>query len=133
MEAPYITGKIQPCGLPDEESLIRIEQGAGRIMAETGIEFRNDPETVRLFRDAGGKVTEDAASAWNSKFEPVLIRSLLKTSPSQFTRHARNPAKSVQIGGDTTVFAPACGSPFVMEWIWTRGGVTAPCRISRTS
>ena len=115
MYVPYITRKIPPYDLLDEESLIRIEQGADRILAEIGIEFRDDPETVRLFKQAGGKVTEVSATAWNIKFEPGLIRALLKTAPSQFTQHARNPAKSVQIGGDATVFAPAYGSPFVMD------------------
>ncbi|WP_428540260.1 trimethylamine methyltransferase family protein [Profundibacter sp.] len=115
MYMPYITRKIPPYDLLDEESLIRIEQGADRILAEIGIEFRDDPETVRLFKQAGGKVTEVSATTWNIKFEPGLIRALLKTAPSQFTQHARNPAKSVQIGGDATVFAPAYGSPFVMD------------------
>ncbi len=115
MYVPYISRKIPPYDLLDEESLIRIEQGADRILAEIGIEFRDDPETVRLFKQAGGKVTEVSATAWNIKFEPGLIRALLKTAPSQFTQHARNPAKSVQIGGDATVFAPAYGSPFVMD------------------
>jgi len=115
MYVPYISRKIPPYDLLDEESLIRIEQGADRILAEIGIEFRDDPETVRLFKQAGGKVTEVSATAWNIKFEPGLIRDLLKTAPAQFTQHARNPAKSVQIGGDATVFAPAYGSPFVMD------------------
>ncbi len=115
MHVPYINRKIPPYNLLDEESLSRIEQGAERILAEIGIEFRDDPETVRLFKQAGGKVTGVSATAWNIKFEPGLIRDLLKTAPSQFTQHARNPAKSVQIGGDATVFAPAYGSPFVMD------------------
>ena len=32
-----------------------------------------------------------------------------------YTQHARNPANSVQIGGDATVFAPNYGSPFVYD------------------
>lgn len=115
MYVPYICRKIPPYDLLDEESLIRIEQGADRILAEIGIEFRDDPETVRLFKQAGGKVSDVSATAWNIKFEPGLIHNLLKTAPSQFIQHARNPAKSVQIGGDATVFAPAYGSPFVMD------------------
>jgi len=30
-------------------------------------------------------------------------------------QHARNPARSVQIGGNHTVFAPAYGPPFVSD------------------
>ena len=32
-----------------------------------------------------------------------------------YTQHARNPANSVQVGGDATVFAPNYGSPFVHD------------------
>ncbi|MGI9462767.1 MAG: trimethylamine methyltransferase family protein, partial [Aestuariivirgaceae bacterium] len=40
---------------------------------------------------------------------------LIKTAPSTFTQHARNPERSVQIGGDATVFAPVYGPPFVRD------------------
>ena len=38
-----------------EESFDQIEATADKILAEIGIEFRDDPETVRLFTAAGGK------------------------------------------------------------------------------
>jgi trimethylamine--corrinoid protein Co-methyltransferase len=48
-------------------------------------------------------------------FEPGLLRELLKTAPASFIQHARNPSRSVQIGGRSVVFSPAYGSPFVMD------------------
>jgi trimethylamine--corrinoid protein Co-methyltransferase len=48
-------------------------------------------------------------------FPKGLCRELLKTAPSVFTQHARNPERSVQIGGDATVFAPVYGPPFVRD------------------
>ena len=39
----------------------------------------------------------------------------MSTAPAQYTQVARNPAHSVQIGGDATVFAPNYGSPFVHD------------------
>ena len=44
-----------------------------------------------------------------------MVRELASTAPREFTQHARNPAKSVVIGGDNVVFAPAYGSPFVRD------------------
>ena len=44
-----------------------------------------------------------------------MLREILKSAPREFTQHARNPANSVQIGGKNVVFAPAYGSPFVMD------------------
>jgi len=112
---PYITRRIPPYELLHEEGLLKIEQAADTILAEIGIEFRDDPETVELFSRAGGQVTSVGNSAWNIRFESGMIRKILKTAPQKFTQHARNPANSVEIGGDSTVFAPAYGSPFVMD------------------
>jgi len=115
LKVPYITRNVPTYDLLGEESLEKIEQAADTILAEIGIEFREDSETVELFRKAGGQVSPVAGSAWNIKFEPGMIRELLKTAPERFTQHARNPANSVEIGGDAMVFAPAYGSPFVMD------------------
>ncbi|MPV86032.1 trimethylamine methyltransferase family protein [Ostreibacterium oceani] len=115
LEVPYIQRKIRTYDLLDETSLEKIEQTADRILAEIGIEFRDDPETVELFRKAGGQVTETKPDCWRIKFPPGMIRECLKTAPAQFTQHARNPKNNVVIGGDAMVFAPSYGSPFVMD------------------
>jgi len=112
---PFITRGIPTYDLLDEGSLEQIEATADRILAEIGIEFRDDPDTVKLFRNAGGKVTELSPTRWNIKFAPGMIREILKTAPARFTQHARNPKNSIEIGGDAVVFAPAYGSPFVMD------------------
>ena len=38
-----------------------------------------------------------------------------RSAPAEFVQHARNPERSVRIGGDATVFSPAYGCPFVMD------------------
>jgi trimethylamine---corrinoid protein Co-methyltransferase len=115
LSVPYISRNIPPYDLLDEENLLKIEAAADRILAEIGIEFREDEETVQLFQNAGGEVTPLTKSSWNIKFEPGLIRSLLATVPEQFWQHARNPENNVLIGGDSVVFAPSYGSPFIMD------------------
>lgn len=107
---PYIKRGIPTYDIMGEESLERIEATADRILAEVGIEFRDDPETLELWKRAGAKV--DGVLV---KFEPGMLREILKTAPQQFTQHARNPANSVEIGGSNVVFSPAYGSPFVMD------------------
>ena len=49
------------------------------------------------------------------RFDRGHVRALCATAPSTFTQLARNPAHSVEIGGDAVVFAPAYGSPFVRD------------------
>ena len=63
-----------------------------------------------MWKDAGADVKGDRVH-----FPRGLPRSLLKTAPSIYTQHARNPERSVQIGGNATVFAPVYGPPFVRD------------------
>lgn len=115
LAVPYITRGLPPYGIASEEQLDQIERTTDRILAEIGIEFRQDEETVRLFQKAGGQVSQISKDAWTIKFEPGMIREILQTAPSQFVQHARNPANNVVIGGDATVFAPSYGSPFILD------------------
>ena len=106
----YITRKIREYEVLDEEGLSLIEANADRVLEEIGIEFRDDPEALDLWRDAGADVRGERVH-----FPKGLCRSLLETAPSAFTQHARNPERSVQIGGKATVFAPVYGPPFVRD------------------
>ena len=107
---PYIVRGIPTYDILGEEGLLRIEHAADRILAETGIDFRDDDEAIALWKRAGAKV-----DGLRVRFEPGMLREILKTAPAEFTQHARNPANSVRIGGKNVVFAPAYGSPFVMD------------------
>jgi trimethylamine--corrinoid protein Co-methyltransferase len=107
---PYIMRNIPTYDVLGEENLCRIEAAADRVLAETGIEFRDDPAALDHWRRAGAQV--DGVLV---RFPPGMLREVLRTAPAQFTQHARNPARSVEIGGKSVVFSPAYGSPFVMD------------------
>ena len=107
---PYIVRNIPTYDILGEESLVRIEDAADTILAEVGIEFRDDPVALDLWKKAGAEV-----DGLLVRFEKGMLREILKSAPATFTQHARNPAKSVEIGGKSVVFAPAYGSPFVMD------------------
>jgi trimethylamine--corrinoid protein Co-methyltransferase len=107
---PYISRRIATYDVLDEEGLQIIERNADTILEEIGIEFRDDAEALELWRQAGAGVKGQRVH-----FPKGLCRALLKTAPQMFTQHARNPARSVQIGGNATVFAPVYGPPFVRD------------------
>ncbi len=106
----YIKRKIRPFEVLDEDGLALIEANADKVLEEIGIEFRGDGEALALWREAGADVKGERVH-----FPKGLCRNLLKTAPSEFTQHARNPDRSVKIGGDATVFAPVYGPPFVRD------------------
>ena len=110
-EVPFLTRRLAPFEVLSEEGLALIEHNADTLLEEVGVEVTDYPSALRLFADAGARVEETRV-----RFPRGLVRSLITaTTPSSFVQHARNPARSVQIGADSTVFAPAYGSPFVRD------------------
>ena len=106
----YITRKLEPFGILDEDGLALIETNADTVLEEIGIEFREDEEALALWKDAGADIDGERV-----RFPKGLCRSLLRSAPEIFTQYARNPDRSVQIGGKATVFAPVYGPPFVRD------------------
>ncbi len=110
--APFITRAIPPYEMLSEDALTTIEDHADRLLQDIGLEIRGDAQAIRLWREAGADV-EDECRVHVPK---GLARSIVRRSaPASFTQHARNPARSVTIGGRCTVLAPAYGSPFVSD------------------
>jgi trimethylamine--corrinoid protein Co-methyltransferase len=108
---PFITRKIPYYEVLNEEGLALIEQNADAILEEVGIDIKGDEEVLQLWRNAGADVQGERVH-----FPRGMCRSLIqKTAPREYVQHARNPARSVTIGGKNTVFAPNYGSPFVRD------------------
>lgn len=109
--APYVTRQIPYFEVLNEEGLALIEHNADLILEEVGIDFRDDEEALQIWRDAGADVQGERV-----RIPRGLCRNIIqKHAPRQFTQHARNPARNVEIGGANTVFVPAYGSPFVFD------------------
>jgi len=106
----YIRRTLKEFEVLDEEGLTLIENNAELVLEEIGIDFRDDAEALAMWKDAGADVQGERVH-----FPRGLCRELLKTAPAQFTQHARNPVRNVEIGGKNTVFAPVYGPPFVRD------------------
>ena len=94
----------------DEDALATIEEQAETLLAEIGIAFVENPDALARWRDAGAEVEGEIV-----RFPRGLARSLCRTAPSSFTQIARNPDRSVTIGGRNLVLAPVYGPPFVRD------------------
>ena len=91
------------------ENMEKIHSSAMDLLKNTGVAF-NEEEAIEIFKAAGHRVEGTTVF-----FEESDIQKALKTAPSRFTVHARNPEKSVEIGEDDFVFLPGYGAPFVMD------------------
>ena len=110
----FINRKIPFFEFLGETDLQLIEDQSEWLMQEVGLEFQDDPEALTLWRAAGADVTDNRVRAPRG-----MVRKLCATAPRQFTQVARNPSRSVSIGGDSQIFAPVYGAPFVRD---LRGG-----------
>ncbi|MEO0633442.1 MAG: trimethylamine methyltransferase family protein [Pseudomonadota bacterium] len=112
--ARYIQRNIPNFEMLNDEALEIIETNAETVLEEIGVNFPDNPRALERWRDAGADVQGDRV-----RIPRGLARTLCATAPSSYTQHARNPERSVEIGGRNLVLAPVYGPPFVRD---TAGG-----------
>lgn len=108
--SPYIKRTLPFFDVLDEEQLEKLEAQVDWIIQDVGIAFRDDPVALEIWKEAGAKI-----DGYIIRAPADWIRDLCKSAPSQFKQLARNPDRSVVIGGKNQVFAPIYGAPFVRD------------------
>ena len=108
--SPYIQRKLPFFDPLDEAQLALIDAQIDWMLENIGFAFRDDPLALDIWRKAGVKLEGDKVFA-----DAQFVRELVAQAPSEFTQLARNPARSVTIGGNHQVFAPIYGAPFVRD------------------
>ncbi len=108
--ARFIERNIPNFDLLSSEALEIIETNAETVLEEIGVNFVNNPSALALWKDAGADVQGERVHIPRG-----LARKLCATAPSRIKQHARNPEKTVEIGGNSLVCAPVYGPPFVRD------------------
>ncbi len=106
----FIRRKIPYYEYLGEEGLVKLEEQADWIIQEIGLEFRDDPGALEIWKAAGADVRGTRV-----RLDRGVARELCQTAPTEFIQHSRNPNRKVQIGGDAQVFAPVYCPPFVRD------------------
>jgi trimethylamine--corrinoid protein Co-methyltransferase len=91
------------------DAMDKLDQGWRRLVTEIGVEFMSQ-RALDLFREAGQRVEDNTVF-----FDPEFILAQVAKAPREFDVHARNPAHTVHIGGDSMAFGAVYGPPFVRE------------------
>lgn len=89
------------------EQMTKVHDASMQLLRDVGIAF-NESEALEIFKNAGCKV--DGKTVFLTEEQ---VRRALDTAPAKFTVTARNPEKSLIIGGDEPVFLPGYGAPFI--------------------
>jgi trimethylamine--corrinoid protein Co-methyltransferase len=106
----YIKRAMPTLDAMDEAGLVRIEEVADILLRQHGLAIHGDEVATDLFRKAGA-----TAHGEKLRFEPGMLQEILQTAPRSFTQHGRGPDRAASMGNNDVVFAPAYGSPFVMD------------------
>ena len=106
---PPLERGIPYLNLLDEDGVQRLHDASMRILEEVGIEFR-DEEALAYWRDAGADIRHQRV-----RIDRELLMTLVGKAPAEYTMHARNPERTVTLGGRKTIFTPAYGSPSVRD------------------
>jgi trimethylamine--corrinoid protein Co-methyltransferase len=102
---------LKPIAILSPEAEEQVHRASMKMMRDQGVVFE-EPRALDLFRRAGVKVDDGAQRVF---FPPEFVEEMVKKAPSRFILHARKPENDVEIGGDSLVFAPVSGPPFVMD------------------
>lgn len=98
---------FQPTNLLSEDELESIHLASLRVLKEIGVEVLHDGarDTMKAF-GADIKPGEQRV-----RFDGDMILELIKSCPSEYTLHARNPAHNIVFGGNNLVFAQMASAP----------------------
>jgi trimethylamine--corrinoid protein Co-methyltransferase len=93
------------------DQLETIHRASLKILRDIGLRVES-PTALKLLTDLRADVDHDNCHV---RFDPALIEEVIRDLPSEFTIHARNPQKTVRMGGNAIVFASVCGPSFVSD------------------
>ncbi len=104
------TLELPPYSIVTGEQIALVHDMSMRILEEAGMAFYDD-EAIAVLRDHGVSVDAECIA----RFDRTQIEELVARAPASFVHTARNPDRSVVIGGKAMAFAPVAGPPYVSD------------------
>ena len=93
-----------PMEIISADEVEAIHQASLTVLQEIGMDFMLS-EARDLLKKAGARIDGERV-----RFDRHMVEELIRSAPSRFTFHARNPENTVEIGGGDMVFGTV-GSP----------------------
>jgi trimethylamine--corrinoid protein Co-methyltransferase len=106
-----VRNPLRPVELVSADQVETIHHTSLKVLRDIGVKV--DSAVARdLLRGIGADVDPDNHRV---RLDPALVEEMLTGIPSEFTIHARNPEKTVRVGGNSLTFATVCGPSFVSD------------------
>jgi trimethylamine--corrinoid protein Co-methyltransferase len=96
-----------PVAAVSADELEAIHQASLQILEEIGMDVLH-AEAKAVLKRAGADVDPNSDRV---RFDRGLIASKIGLAPTEFTLHARNPARNLQIGGNNVAFCSVASAP----------------------
>jgi trimethylamine---corrinoid protein Co-methyltransferase len=96
--------RFPPTEIISRDQVEAIHHASLRVLNEIGMDFML-PEARELWKKAGARIDGERVY-----FDPAMIEELMASAPQTFTIEARDPAKSIPVGGPHIAFGTV-GSP----------------------
>jgi trimethylamine--corrinoid protein Co-methyltransferase len=107
----HIRNPYRPVELMSADQIEAIHNASLRLLAEVGFEVLHE-ESRTILKRAGAEVDD---ASMRVRCDPVMIMSAVASAPATFTMHARDPQKSLAIGGDNLIFTAVGGPAFAND------------------
>ncbi len=102
---------LAPVEMLSEEQLEQIHNASLQILEEIGIQFL-DTEALDIWSQAGARVDRERQHVW---IDRGLLMEAVNQAPAEFTLKARNPERSLRIGGNNINFATVGAVPYYSD------------------
>jgi trimethylamine--corrinoid protein Co-methyltransferase len=93
------------------EQIESIHEASMTILEDMGLDFL-DEEALDIWASAGARVDRKQQHVW---FDRGLILEAVAQAPAEFNLHARNPERTLLIGGNNINFATVGAAPFYSD------------------
>ena len=106
-----VVNPLPPIEVLSADQIEAIHRASLRVLAESGMRVL-DAATRERLRAAGATVDEATMTV---RYDPAMVEAYVAKAPSGFTLRARNPEKSLKVGGSNVNFDMVGGPSFTSD------------------
>lgn len=106
-----LVNRLAPIEVLSADQVEAIHRASLELLRDIGIEVLAD-RAIDIYARAGATVDRETRRV---RFDPGLIEETVALSPESFTLRARNPARSLTIGGSHVVFTSVGGPAYASD------------------
>ena len=106
---PPLVSNVPVYEVANAEGIEQIHELAMRIIETIGVDFR-DAESLEIWKSTDAEIDGERVRIGRN-----TLMALIAQAPTEYVHHARNPERTVTVGGRSMVVSPSYGPPFIYD------------------